>query len=39
MRMLERKSDGAPTAEASAERPAPAAKPMEPGITDDDIPF
>ncbi|RPJ57473.1 MAG: single-stranded DNA-binding protein [Acidobacteria bacterium] len=39
MKMLERKSDGAPMAEAGAERPAPAAKPMEPGITDDDIPF
>ncbi len=40
MRMLERKSDGAPMAEAGGERPAaPAAKPMEPGITDDDIPF
>jgi single-strand DNA-binding protein len=39
MRMLERKSEGAPMSEGPAERPAPAAKPMEPGITDDDIPF
>ncbi len=39
MRMLERKSDGTPVAETAGERPAPAAKPMEPGITDDDIPF
>lgn len=46
MRMLERKGDGAPMGESAGEqrsgeqRPAPAAaKPMEPGITDDDIPF
>ncbi|MFB3906056.1 MAG: single-stranded DNA-binding protein [Acidobacteriota bacterium] len=39
MRMLERKLDGAPAAEAGGERPAASAKPMEPGITDDDIPF
>jgi len=38
MRMLERKSDGAPVQDRVAERP-PAARPMEPGITDDDIPF
>lgn len=39
MRMLEKKSD-APMGEAVGERPAaPAAKAMEPGITDDDIPF
>jgi single-strand DNA-binding protein len=41
MKMLERKGDGVPMAESgvASERQAPAAKPMEPGITDDDIPF
>lgn len=39
MKMLEKKPEGAPMGESVGERPTPAAKPMEPGITDDDIPF
>ena len=36
MRMLEKRADGQPGASEPAEHPA---KPMEAGITDDDIPF
>jgi single-strand DNA-binding protein len=40
MKMLERKQDGPPAENGAGEQAQPAAaKPMEAGITDDDIPF